>query len=102
MLLSPLVQVTLRPSACRVDAKPQTPTSLSAVVAIALEHCEERTGLCLFAVLVLVKHGQMNVYIWILKTKTNLHFGYTHILGHSEHSMSPLQTRACANVVLEN
>jgi hypothetical protein len=81
----------------------QAPASLSAVVAVGLEPSLRREWVCvLFAVLVLVKYGQMNVYIWILKTKTNLHFGYTQFVGHSEHSMFPLQTRACGNVVLEN
>jgi hypothetical protein len=79
------------------------PASLFAVVAVALWPSLRRERVCvLFAVLVLVRYGQMNVYIWILKTKTNLHFGYTHFVGHSEYSMFPLQTRVCGDVVLEN
>jgi len=80
----------------------QAPASLTAVVTVALEPSLRRERVyVLFAVLVLVKYGQMNVYIWILKTKTNLHFGYIRFVGHSEHSVFRLQTRACGDV-LEN
>jgi hypothetical protein len=81
----------------------EAPASLTAVVSVALGPSLRRERVCvLFAVFVRVKYRQMNVYIWILKTETNLHFGYTQFVRHIEHSMFPLQTQACGNVLLEN